>query len=43
MLEEHFEVKKSGLEEGKIQFFHGCSISKMQYEKAKNKMRLQFD
>jgi hypothetical protein len=30
-------------EEGKIQFFHGCSISKRQYEKAKNKMQLQFD
>ncbi len=29
--------------EGKIQFFHGCSISKRQYEEAKNKMQLQFD
>ncbi len=30
-------------EEGKIQFFHGCSISKRQYEKAKNKMQLQYE
>jgi hypothetical protein len=26
-----------------VQFFHGCSISKYQYEKAMNRMRLQFD